>query len=246
MIHSRFHAALTVLILATPALYAAPAESKTVTPVAASTTTAPDSPLTAMTDAQKFAHVVARQVGQNLKSQGVAIDLDAFTAAFKDAYQGKPDLLTAEETQSVMEQLSKSVGEYKKAEAERNKKIGDDFLKKNKKKKGVKTTKSGLQYIITAPGEGKAPSAADKVKVHYRGTLIDGSEFDSSYKRGQPAEFPLSGVIKGWTEGLQLLKPGGKATLFIPAALAYGEQARPGLPANSTLIFEVELLEVIQ
>ena len=123
---------------------------------------------------------------------------------------------------------------------------GEKFLKENATKEGVKTTASGLQYKITKEGEGKTPKATDTVVVHYRGTLLNGTEFDSSHKRGEPAEFPLNGVIKGWTEGLQLLKEGGKATLYIPPALAYGARGTPGGPIgpDETLTFEVELLKV--
>jgi len=122
---------------------------------------------------------------------------------------------------------------------------GEAFLKENSTKEGVKTTASGLQYKITKEGEGKSPKATDTVLVHYKGTLLDGKEFDSSYKRNEPIEFPLSGVIPGWTEGLQLVKEGGKATLYIPGKLAYGPRGAGGLIGpNETLIFEVELLKV--
>src|SRR5205823_6476998 len=127
----------------------------------------------------------------------------------------------------------------------KDKKEGAKFLEENKKKEGVKTTASGLQYKVEKEGAGPQPKGTDMVTVNYRGTLIDGTEFDSSYKRGQPATFPLNGVIKGWTEGLQLMKTGSKYQLFVPASLAYGERAvRPELGANATLIFEVELLEI--
>jgi FKBP-type peptidyl-prolyl cis-trans isomerase len=123
---------------------------------------------------------------------------------------------------------------------------GEAFLKENATKDGVKTTPSGLQYKMLKEGTGKSPKATDTVVVHYRGTLINGTEFDSSYKRGMPAEFPLNQVIPGWTEGLQLLKEGGKATLYIPGKLAYGPRGMPpaGIGPNETLIFEVELLKV--
>jgi FKBP-type peptidyl-prolyl cis-trans isomerase len=124
---------------------------------------------------------------------------------------------------------------------------GADFLKENAKKEGVKTTPSGLQYKVLKEGEGKSPKATDNVRVHYRGTLLNGTEFDSSIKRGEPAEFPLNHVIKGWTEGVQLMKEGAKYQFFIPANLAYGERGTPGGPIgpNETLIFEVELLKVL-
>jgi FKBP-type peptidyl-prolyl cis-trans isomerase len=124
---------------------------------------------------------------------------------------------------------------------------GADFLKDNAKKEGVKTTASGLQYKVIKEGEGKSPKATDTVRVHYRGTLLNGTEFDSSIKRGQPAEFPLDKVIKGWTEGVQLMKEGAKYQFFIPSNLAYGEQGTLGGPIgpNETLIFEIELLKVL-
>ena len=123
---------------------------------------------------------------------------------------------------------------------------GADFLKENAKKEGVKTTPSGLQYKVLKEGEGKSPKATDNVRVHYRGTLLNGTEFDSSIKRGEPAEFPLNHVIKGWTEGVQLMKEGAKYQFTIPSKLAYGERGTPGgpIPGNATLIFEVELLKV--
>jgi FKBP-type peptidyl-prolyl cis-trans isomerase FklB len=131
-----------------------------------------------------------------------------------------------------------------KVQGEKNKKEGEAFLAENKKKDGVKTLPSGLQYKVLAEGKGKTPKATDTVTVHYRGTLTDGTEFDSSYKRNQPASFPVNGVIKGWTEALQLMKEGSKWQLFIPASLAYGEPGRPGIPPNSVLIFDVELISV--
>ena len=123
---------------------------------------------------------------------------------------------------------------------------GEAFLKENAKKEGVKTTASGLQYKVLKEGEGKSPKATDTVKVHYKGTLIDGTEFDSSYKRGEPIEFPLNGVIPGWTEGVQLMKEGAKYQFTIPSKIGYGERGTPGgpIPPNATLIFEVELIQV--
>src|ERR1700730_17703129 len=127
---------------------------------------------------------------------------------------------------------------------QKNAATGDKFLADNKAKEGVKTTASGLQYKVLKEGTGATPKSSDTVTVNYRGTLLDGTEFDSSYKRGQPATFPVAGVIKGWTEALQIMKAGSKYQLFIPASLAYGEQGRPGIPPNSVLIFEVELMDV--
>jgi len=123
---------------------------------------------------------------------------------------------------------------------------GAKFLEENKKKSGIKTTASGLQYEVLKEGPGPIPKESDTVKVHYRGTLIDGSEFDSSYKRNAPAEFSVAGVIKGWTEALKMMKVGSKWKLYVPSELAYGPQDSPGIPANSVLIFEVELLEIVK
>ena len=132
-----------------------------------------------------------------------------------------------------------------KKQADENAKIGQAFLAENAKKPGIKTTKSGLQYQILQEGKGKSPSANSNVRVHYEGRLLDGTVFDSSVERGEPIEFPLNQVIPGWTEGLQLMKEGGKATLYIPSQLGYGEQGVPGtIPPHSTLIFDVELIEV--
>ena len=139
-----------------------------------------------------------------------------------------------------------AISAYSKALAEKNKKEGDVFLAENGKKDGVKTTASGLQYKVVTEGTGKAPHATDKVTVNYRGTLLDGTEFDSSYKRGEPATFGLNQVIKGWTEGIPLMKEGSKWTFFIPSELAYGDRGTPGGPIgpNAVLIFDVELLSI--
>jgi FKBP-type peptidyl-prolyl cis-trans isomerase len=200
----------------------------------------------AMTDEQKIAHVIGRQIGQNLRSQGLIVDVPAFSDAVKESLDGKPDTFTAEENQQTVQLIQKKSMDYMQAEAAKNKTAGDAFLKANAKKKGVKTAKSGLQYREDRAGKGAHPKAEDRVKVNYRGTLLDGTEFDSSYKRNQPAEFPLNGVIPGWTEGLQLMQPGAKFTFYIPANLAYGEQGRPGIPPNATLVFEVEMLEILK
>lgn len=173
------------------------------------------------------------------------LETSAFITGFRDAHAQKPAAYTEEELQAAYvefqkEQQQKQIAETKKTEATNN-----SFLAENAKKEGVKTTASGLQYKITKEGTGKQPVATSVVKVHYKGQLADGKVFDSSYERGEPIEFPLNQVIPGWTEGLQLMKEGGKATFYIPANLGYSEQGVPGsIPPNSTLIFDVELIAV--
>lgn len=192
----------------------------------------------------KVSYSIGMNIGFNLVKQKVDINPDILAAGIKDALAGKPQL-TPDQVKEVMAQFEKDMEAKQKQAGEKNKTEGAKFLEDNKKKPDVKTTASGLQYKVIKEGTGEKPKATDTVSVNYRGTLIDGTEFDSSYKRGQPATFPLNGVIKGWTEGLQLMKTGSKYQLFVPANLAYGERAvSPELGANATLIFEVELLEV--
>src|SRR5213596_2772316 len=191
----------------------------------------------------KVSYAIGMQIGFNLSRQKGDINTDVLNAGMKDAIAGKPQL-TQDQVKDVMAQFEKDMEQKQKQLGEKNKTEGAKFLEDNKKKAGVKTTASGLQYKVEKDGTGAQPKATDMVTVNYRGTLIDGTEFDSSYKRGQPATFPVNGVIKGWTEALQLMKVGSKYQLFIPSNLAYGERAvSPDLSANSTLIFEVELLD---
>jgi FKBP-type peptidyl-prolyl cis-trans isomerase len=203
------------------------------------------------TDIDKVSYSIGLQVGFNftrqneaLKKQNVQISTDAMIAGVKDAIAGKPKL-TTDQVRQVLTDFEKNMTQKVQASAQKNKTEGEKFLADNKKKDGVKTTESGLQYKVLKEGNGPQPQGSDVVTVNYRGTLIDGTEFDSSYKRGQPATFPLTGVIKGWTEGLQLMKVGSKYQLVVPANLAYGErQMGPDIGPDSTLIFEVELLDV--
>jgi FKBP-type peptidyl-prolyl cis-trans isomerase FklB len=191
----------------------------------------------------KVSYSVGLQIGFNLSRQKVDINPDILAAGIKDALAGKPQL-NPDQIKEVMTTFEKDMEQKQKEAGEKNKTEGAKFLEENKKKEGVKTTASGLQYKVVKEGNGAQPKATDMVTVNYRGTLINGTEFDSSYKRGQPATFPINGVIKGWTEALQLMKVGSKYQLFIPSTLAYGERAvSPDLAANSTLIFEVELLD---
>ena len=197
-------------------------------------------------DMKKISYALGYQIAQGIKSQSSVSELDskALQSAISDVMAGRPTLLTEEEVQQQVKKWYEMQVEARKKQATANKAATTKFLAKNKTKPGIETTASGLQYKIIKPGKGTAPTPADKVKVHYAGTLIDGSEFDSSYKRNAPATFGLTQVIKGWTEGLQLVKPGGKVQLFVPPELGYGPATKPGIPGNSVLIFDVELLEV--
>lgn len=196
------------------------------------------------TDQEKYSYAIGYQFAKNLKSQSVDFDVASLKQAITDVSKGKESTITEEETQRVMQEMYKARSDKMNAEAGENLKKGQEWLAANKSKEGVKVTNSGLQYKVIKEGEGGKPKDSDVVVVHYRGTLIDGTEFDSSIKRNQPAEFPLKAVIPGWTEGLQLMNKGAKYELYVPAELAYGERGRPGIPANSVLIFEVELLDM--
>ncbi len=201
-------------------------------------------------DNARFSYAIGMDIGQSVKSLGADIDQDALTAGIRDRLSGNTLKLTQEEATKVQQAFFKARAEKQAAErkklAEKNKVEGEKFLAENAKKKGVKTTDSGLQYEVLKQGDGAKPKATDQVKVHYRGTLLDGTEFDSSYSRGQPVTFPLNGVIKGWTEGLQLMPVGSKYKFYLPASLAYGEQgAGNKIAPNATLIFEVELLDIV-
>ncbi|MSU34859.1 MAG: FKBP-type peptidyl-prolyl cis-trans isomerase [Pedosphaera sp.] len=184
-----------------------------------------------------------------MKRQGAEMNADMLKRAIDDVAAGKTPLLNETEARQVMtsyQQDLRTKGEAKKKEqGQKNKIEGAKFLEENKGKEGVKTTASGLQYKVLKEGDGAMPKADDTVVTHYRGTLISGTEFDSSIKRGQPAEFPVNGVIKGWTEGLQLMKKGSKWQLFVPSEIAYAERgAGADIGPNATLIFEVELLDI--
>ena len=176
------------------------------------------------------------------------LNLDTFEKGFRDGYEGNDAALTQEQMQKVLTDYQKEQEENfakeMQAKAEENKTKGEAFLAENAKKEGVQETESGLQYKVLKEGTGKSPKATDVVEVNYEGKLLDGTVFDSSYERGQPIEFPLNQVIAGWTEGVQLMKEGGKYEFYIPADIAYGEAGNAGIEPNSTLIFTVELLEV--
>jgi FKBP-type peptidyl-prolyl cis-trans isomerase FklB len=220
---------------------------------AANSTTAP---LVLTTDKDKTSYAIGSDLGNKLKMASIDVDPAILSRAIKDVLTGGKPAMTDDEVHAKLTELSKQVqqaqqeAQKKQQEAnkvlgEKNRKDGDAFLAENKSKEGVVALPSGLQYKILKAGDGPKPTAADTVSCNYRGTLLDGKEFDSSYKRGQPASFPVSGVIKGWTEALQLMPVGSKWQLFIPADLAYGDrQAGPDITPGSTLVFEVELLSI--
>lgn len=223
-----------LLLIATPAAWAqddpAPAELKTF--------------------GEKAGYAIGQNIGGNLKKTGVTIDLKAFLRGMQDSLAGKKGLLTEEEIQKVLTEFDKQVqanaASQQKAMTEKNLKEGAAFLAANAKKEGVKTTESGLQYKITKLGTGATPKATSKVRVHYEGRLLNGKVFDSSFKRGEPAEFPVNMVIKGWTEALQLMKEGGERELYIPSTLGYGTRgAGADIGPNATLIFKVQLIKVL-
>lgn len=233
---------------------ATPAKSQSTKPKTATAThhtatAAKSHTLALTTQKQKFSYALGMNLGQGMHEQSVDVDPDIVARGMKDAASGAKPLLTEEEARQVMMEVRTQVQKAQQAkmqqEADTNKKAGAAFLEANKSKPGVVTLPSGLQYKIITAGTGPKPTASDTVVCNYRGTLIDGKEFDSSYKRGQPATFPVSGVIKGWTEALQLMPVGSKWQLFIPSDLAYGERSpSPDLGPDSTLIFEVELISI--
>ena len=200
------------------------------------------------TPKDRLSYGVGVDMANNLKKYELDIDLDLYLRGIKDGLAGKKLLLTEDEVKAIILEMQKDVTsklqEKGRAQMEKNKIDGEAFLVENKKKEGVKELPSGLQYRVLTEGMGKSPQGTDSVVVNYRGTLIDGTEFDSSYKRGAPATFPVSGIIKGWSEALQLMKEGAKWQLFMPAGIAYAERGMPGIPPNSALIFEVELLKI--
>ena len=198
---------------------------------------------------EELGYTIGLDIGSSLTNLKKGIDLDSLLQGIRDQFNGKEPLLTADAALKIKQDLAQRQQEAVEAElkklAEENQKEGAAFLAENKKKKGVITTASGLQYIVEKEGTGKTPTASDITSVNYRGTLLDGTEFDSSYKRGEPASFPVSGIIPGWQEALQLMKVGSKYRVFIPPSLAYGDRgAGPQIGPSATLIFDVELLGI--
>jgi FKBP-type peptidyl-prolyl cis-trans isomerase FklB len=219
------------------------------TPAKPRTATGTRTPLTLKTEKDKVSYAIGVNIGKSMRKDTVDIDPAIFSRGMKDALAGGKLLLTDDEMKAALTKLQTDL-RAKQEEAmqktgEINKKAGDDFLAQNKTKPGVVALPDGLQYKILKEGTGPKPTANDSVVCNYRGTLLDGTEFDSSYKRGQPATFPVSGVIKGWTEAVQLMPVGSKWQLFLPADLAYGNRgAGQDIGPNATLIFEVELLSI--
>jgi len=203
------------------------------------------------TPQEELSYVLGMDVGASLKRLGTDIDLKTLMQGLEHTLKGEQTLLTPEQANTIKQAFFKKRQEEqaaeRKAAGEENLKEGETFLAENKTKEGVKTTESGLQYLIVKQGNGPKPKDTDQVKVHYRGTLIDGTEFDSSHKRGEPVTFPVKGVIAGWTEALQLMSVGSTYKLFIPAKLAYGDRgAGQQIGPNATLIFDVELLDIVK
>jgi FKBP-type peptidyl-prolyl cis-trans isomerase FklB len=201
------------------------------------------------TEKDKVSYSIGLDIGTTFKKQNMDINADMLVIGVRDALSGNKPAMTEEQMRETLTAFSKTMMEkqatQQKEAAGKNAAAGEKFLAENKTKEGVKTTPSGLQYKVISEGKGESPKATDTVVTHYKGTLINGTEFDSSYKRGEPATFPVNRVIKGWTEALQMMKPGAKYQLFVPANLAYGERGAGGdIGPNETLIFEVELLEV--
>jgi len=194
---------------------------------------------------QQFSYAVGVQIGQDLKRNGMDIDAGSVAMAVDDVMAGNKLKLTMEEMQAIFADYQKKETAKKELASSVNKAEGEAFLTENKGKEGVTVLESGLQYKVITAGTGKQPTVEDTVSVHYRGTLINGTEFDSSYQRGEPATFPVNGVIKGWTEALQLMKEGAKWQLFIPSDLAYGPRGAGGdIGPHSMLQFDIELLSV--
>ena len=215
----------------------------------ATTAKKPATPFTLKTEKDKASYAIGMNIGRSMKKDSVDIDADVLARGLKDALTDKKLLLTDEEAQAALTELKNEVQKHQQetfqVAVEKNKKEGDAFLAANKAKAGVTTLPSGLQYKIIQEGTGPKPTVTDTVECNYKGTLIDGTEFDSSYKRGQSAKFPVNQVIKGWTEALQLMPVGSKWQLFVPPSLGYGERGTGGpIGPNATLIFEIELISI--
>jgi FKBP-type peptidyl-prolyl cis-trans isomerase FklB len=204
--------------------------------------------VTLKTPKEKLSYIIGVQIGNDFKSQSIDVDLALVNRGLQDSILGKSLLIGDQEAKDIIaayqKERAEKMAEERKKLGEKNKQEGAAFLAENKKKEGIKTLPSGLQYKVIKEGTGKTPKATDTVVTQYKGALINGTEFDSSYKRGEPATFPVNGVIRGWTEALQLMKEGSKWQIVVPPELAYGEQGAGPIGPNATLIFEVELVSV--
>jgi FKBP-type peptidyl-prolyl cis-trans isomerase len=200
------------------------------------------------TEAQKLGYIIGMDIGKSLKQQGAELDMDSLFEAIRASYHDEPLALTPEEAATIREEFiakRRAAAEVERqSAAAKNATEGDKFLLENRVKEGVVVTDSGLQYKVVTMGDGARPAATDTVTVHYRGTLLDGTEFDSSFSRNQPMTFQLDKVIPGWTEGVQLMPVGSKFMFYIPSSLAYGPNGGGPIGPNATLIFEVELLGI--
>ena len=200
------------------------------------------------TDEKKLGYIIGMDIGKSLREQGTEVDLDSLITAIRATYNGEELAMTTEEAGQVRKEYIEKRQAEQQAEAaaagQDNLVEGQKFLAENATKEGVQTTASGLQYKVETMGTGPKPAATDTVKVHYRGTLLDGTEFDSSYARNEPISFALNRVIAGWTEGVQLMPVGSKFTFYIAPDLAYGEGGGGPIPPNSTVVFDVELLDI--
>jgi FKBP-type peptidyl-prolyl cis-trans isomerase FklB len=227
-----------------------PATGATKTGTTTTAKKATTAPVELKTQKDKASYAIGVNIGRSMKKDNVDIDPGVLARGIKDAFAGSKLLLTDEDAQAALATLKNDVQKHQQEQhqvaVEKNKQEGDSFLVANKAKPGVVALPSGLQYRIIQPGSGPKPTASDTVVCNYKGTLVDGTEFDSSYKRGQPATFPVGQVIKGWTEALQLMPVGSKWELVIPPSLAYGERGTQGGPIgpNETLVFEVELVSI--
>ena len=193
------------------------------------------------TEMEKVSYSLGVNIASSLKQQGWELDAKSLSDAFVDVFNGNKLLIDEKEASSILQNYQQKIANKT---LEKNYTLGKDFLEKNAKKDGVITTSSGLQYKVLKEGDGDSPKETDKVEVHYHGTLIDGTVFDSSVDRGESITFPVNGVIPGWVEALQLMKTGAKYKLFIPSELAYGNRGQGKIGPNSTLIFEVELISI--
>jgi FKBP-type peptidyl-prolyl cis-trans isomerase FklB len=197
------------------------------------------------TDKEKFSYTIGFQIGQGFKRDGLEVDTKSMSQAIMDVINNKKPRLSPDEMRSSMEGAQKKLASARKAKGGKAKAAGDKYLAENSKKDGIITRESGLQYKVISTGKGKQPKATDSITAHYKGTLINGKEFDSSYRRGEPATFNVGQVISGWKEILPMMKEGDKWQVFIPSNLAYGERGQGAtIGPNETLIFDIELIKV--